>query len=143
MANEKEQGIRSVIENLSATVGEAFRRAEGQLGTLTGKKLFAVDVIEYGDSYLVEANLPGVRKEDVEVSIEGGRLTIRATKSCVEDLGDGSYLCQERWCGSGARTIELADAADSEDAQATLKDGVLSLRLKKADRKQARKVNID
>jgi len=142
MANEKE-GLRSVIENLSATVGEAFRKAEGQLGTFTGKKLFAVDVIEYGDSYSIEANLPGVKKEEVDVSIEAGRLTVRANRECGEEPKDGTYLCHERWCGAGARTIDLPDASDADDVQATLKDGVLSLRIKKAPKKQARKVNID
>ena len=143
MSESSKEGLKSIIENVSTTVTDALRKAEGQIGALTGKKLFPVDVVEYGDSFLVLASLPGVLKEHVEVAMEAGKLTIRVTQDPAEEAAGGTYRCRERTVGAGARTIELPEASDAEDVQAVLKDGVLRLRLQKAARKQARKVNIE
>ncbi len=144
MAHEgKEQGIGSILENLSSSVTDAFKRAEGQFSILTGKRTFAADVLEYPDSYTVLANLPGLTKEDLEVVLEAGRLTIRIREGAKEEqAGEGQFLVRERIAPSGARSFDLPNAAETGDIEATFKDGVLKLRLLKSPKKQARKVDI-
>ncbi len=90
-----------------------------------------VDVVDKGDHYLLEADLPGVNKEDVRVSIDDGVLTIAAeTKNEKEEEGK-NYVYHERRYGRTCRSFNL-DGIKESDIAAEYKDGVLKLTLPKA-----------
>ncbi|MBQ0126194.1 MAG: Hsp20/alpha crystallin family protein [Clostridiales bacterium] len=93
---------------------------------------FNTDITDEGDSYLLEADLPGFKKDDVNIDIDDGYLTIKAERrSNFEDKDKkGNYVRCERSYGSYSRSFSL-DGIDSENITAELKDGVLKLTLPK------------
>ena len=100
---------------------------------------FKTDIKDEGDHYLLEADLPGFKKENVNIDIDDGYLTITATrKSEYEDKDKkGNYVRCERSYGSYTRSFSL-DGIDSENIGAELVDGVLKLTLPKQVKETAK-----
>jgi HSP20 family protein len=92
-----------------------------------------IDVSEKDDSYLVRADIPGVKKEDIKVRIDNNMVQIDAeVKEEKESKGDGGkVLRSERYFGSVSRVFTLAQDVDDAKAQAKYADGVLTLELPK------------
>ena len=91
-----------------------------------------VDVKEDDKSYTVRADIPGVKKEDIQVDIEGGQVSLRAeAKQEKEEKKDEKVIYSERSYGMVSRSFSLPTAVDSKGAKAEYKDGVLNLTLPK------------
>ncbi len=108
---------------------------------------FRADIREEADRYLLEADLPGCAKEDVEVTVNGDRLTVTACRRQESGQADGEnrgYLRQERSWGSWQRSFAL-NGVDADRISAAYRDGVLTLTLpKKADQPPAaRRLEIE
>jgi HSP20 family protein len=93
---------------------------------------FKTDIRDNGESYLLEADLPGFKKEDLSVDIEGDTLTIRAerTDSKDEKDGKGNFVKRERSYGSFSRSFDMTGIR-TEDIAAAYENGVLKLTLPK------------
>jgi len=91
---------------------------------------FKVDVSDKGDRYLIEADLPGVEKENVKIEYENKYLTISARREETQETQDNSYVRRERQCGEYRRSFFI-DNIQSEDIEATFRNGVLKIELKK------------
>jgi len=104
-----------------------------------------LDVREQNDQYLVHAELPGVRKEDIHVSVDGPVVSISAERRQEKEVREGErVLRSERYFGRVARSFQLAQEVDEAKASAKFNDGVLELALpKKAQQTQARKLAIE
>ena len=103
-----------------------------------------VDVTEQDNAYEVKADIPGVKKEDINVRIDGNVVQIDAEvkrESESKDKG-GKVLRSERYYGTVSRTFSLADDVDEGKADATYADGVLTLQLPKKATAAARKVTV-
>lgn len=94
----------------------------------------AVDVFEDGDDVVIKAQLPGVKKEDLDVSIQDNTVTIRAESRREEKVEDEGYFRRELRYGSWARRLPLPAAVDEEQVSAKLADGILEIRAKKAEK---------
>ena len=94
------------------------------------QNMMKTDVIERSDSYLLKVNIPGVKKEDVKVSLEDGYLTINA-KYQKEITEHEKYIYQERRIGEYTRSFYVDKYVTSDDVSASIEDGVLSLTIKK------------
>ena len=108
------------------------------------QNMMKTDVIEKSDSYLLKVNIPGVKKEDVKISLEDGYLTINA-KYRRETEEHEKYIYQERRIGEYTRSFYVDKYITSEDITASIEDGVLSLILKKvkpAKVKQSQNIKI-
>lgn len=94
-----------------------------------------LDLAELDGSYTVKAEIPGVRKEDIDVRVEGNQVTISAVlKSEKEEEKGGRVLRRERQEGFASRSFTLACPVDDSKVDASYKDGILELKLpKKAD----------
>jgi HSP20 family protein len=91
---------------------------------------------------VVEANLPGVKPEEVDITVEGNVLTIAGeTRAARKDV-EGSALIQEIRRGSFSRKLTLPDGLEADKASATFEDGVLTLRLPKAEKAKPRQIKI-
>ena len=101
----------------------------------------AVDVYEAADKYVVEAALPGTKPEDVSVSVQGNTLTISGRIPLSEDK-DRNYLLRERAGGEFTRTFTLPAEIETDSAQASFSDGILTLTLPKAAAYQAKRIPI-
>lgn len=91
-----------------------------------------VNIVESKDAYFVEAELPGVKKEDIDVSMKEDYLVIKGEKKSFNEEKKEQYRRVERSHGSFYRTIALPSDIDKEQIDAQLKDGVLMISLKKS-----------
>ena len=98
----------------------------GDVGT------FKTDIQDKGDHYLLEADLPGMKKEDIAIDIDGDNLTIKAERRNEHEEKDKSYVRCERSYGSYARSFDIS-GIKAEGIKASYNDGVLSLTLPKKD----------
>ena len=112
---------------------------------LDGQKELAikVDVTKTDDSYTVKAEMPGVRKDDINVAIEGGQVTISGeVKKEKEEKKGEEVLRSERYYGMVSRTFTLPQDIDEAKASAAYADGVLRLTLPTKARANGRKLTI-
>ena len=102
-----------------------------------------IDVSEDDKAYTVRADVPGIRKDDIKVSIEGNQVSIEAeTKKEREEKKGDTVLRSERYYGRVFRSFALAHDVDSDRAEAKVQDGVLELKLPKKANGSARTVKI-
>ena len=102
-----------------------------------------MDVKEDDNAYTVHADIPGVKKDDIHVSIEGNQVSISAeTKMEKEEKKGEKVLRSERYVGKVARSFTLAHEVDESKAQAKYNDGVLELTLPKKAASSAKKLAI-
>ena len=92
---------------------------------------FKTDIQEDGDNFVLEADLPGFKKDEIQVHLENGYLTVSAEKHADKQAGKGKYLRQERYSGTVSRTFYIGDALKPEDIKAKYEDGVLVVSLSK------------
>ena len=103
-----------------------------------------IDVTENEKAYAVKADIPGVKKEDIHVQVDGNMVSIRAeTRSEKETRGEGDrVLRSERQYGTIARSFSLAQDVDAAGVQAKYADGVLSLELPKKSPANASRIAV-
>ena len=96
------------------------------------------DVREKEDGYEIDMDLPGFKKDQVELTLENGYLTVTANKGFDKDEKDkqGRMIRQERYAGSMQRSFYVGDNMTEEDVKAHFEDGVLHLNLPKKDAKK-------
>jgi HSP20 family protein len=102
-----------------------------------------VDVHETSDEIVVTAALPGMKAEDVEITMTGQTLTFRGEFKADEQINREQYLYRERRFGSFSRTVQLPVRVQGDRADATFTDGVLTLRIPKAEEVKPRQIRIN
>ena len=102
----------------------------------------AVDVYETNENLIVKARTAGVNKEDLDVSISDGILTISGTLSSGDDTDATNWHVQECYWGEFSRTLALPVAVKEDEVGAVLKDGVLTISFAKVKQEQAKKIAI-
>lgn len=146
---------------MNMTVWDPFREMESLLGRYsqaTGRGLLSddtdaspglaewsptVDIEESDKSYLIKADIPGVDKKDIDVSLVDGVLSITGEKHTETETGKGTKRHRtERFCGSFARRFTLPDAIEADKVDAHYKDGVLSLMIPKAEEAKPKSIEI-
>lgn len=104
---------------------------------------FAVDIREVDSSYTLEAEMPGLKKEDISVEINGHRVTISAEVKQCDQKTEGERVVQsERYYGSVSRSFMLQSELDSANCQASYHDGVLSLTIPKKIASATKKISV-
>ena len=102
----------------------------------------AVDVYETDDKLVVKARTAGVNKEDLDVSISDGILTISGTLSSGDDTDATNWHIQECYWGEFSRTLALPVSVKEDEVDAVLKDGVLTISFGKIKQEQAKRITI-
>ena len=95
------------------------------------KHLLRTDVRETEDAIEADIDLPGFKKDEIQVHLENGYLTVSAEKHADKQAGKGKYLLQERYSGTVSRTFYVGDALKPDDVKAKYEDGVLVVSLSK------------
>lgn len=109
---------------------------------LLDNEAIRLDVSETDQAYLVKAEMPGVKREDIKVSVHGDQVTISAETSSDQDRTEGNIVCRERYHGKQFRSFSLPQSVDEENAHATCHDGVLELHLPKKGGTGAKQLTI-
>lgn len=103
-----------------------------------------LDVRELDKSFLVHAEIPGIKKEDIHVTIDGPVVSITAERKQEKEVKEGEQIVRrERYFGKLARSFQLGQDIDDSKASAKFTDGVLELALPKKDATQSRRLSID
>jgi HSP20 family protein len=129
--------LRSAMDRLfeDSFVGRPF-------GGVESTNQLPLDVTRTADSLVVEAALPGIKPEDVDITVEDNTLTIRGEFRDERKSGDGESLVSEIRRGSFGRTITLPTGLEADKATATFEHGVLTLRIPKAESVKPRQIRI-
>lgn len=113
---------------------------DGSYGTFWGP---AVDIVEQDDAYIVEAELPGLTKNDVKISIEGNILTIRGEKRQEKKSEERNYHRTERVYGSFTRSFTLPSSVKTDKIEAHYQNGVLTITLPKVEEAKPKAIEVN
>lgn len=102
-----------------------------------------LDISQTDKEIVVRASLPGYAKEDVEVSVHNGVLSIKAERKGEEEEKSERFYRRERWYGSVSRRIALPGVVEEAETSAELKDGVLTLRVPLGEKAKPRSISIN
>ncbi len=102
-----------------------------------------VDMYDDGNNIIIEAEIPGAKKEDIEVSIKDNAVVIRGQVKREEEKQDKNFYRTERFYGQFERVIPLPVEVKTDEAKAEMKDGILRLILPKATSEKEIKINIE
>lgn len=133
---------------LNALMGRAFGRMpmRDEAGADEAITLSAwaplVDITEDEKSYLIKAELPEVKKEDLKVAVEDGVLTLSGERKFEKEEKGKRYHRVERAYGSFARSFTVPDDADADKVRAEFKDGVLLVRLEKSEKAKPKTIEV-
>lgn len=119
---------------------KAARQAEKKLYGRRAQNLMKTDIREKNDGYEVIMDLPGFKKEEVKVSLEGGYLTVSAAKGLEQNEQEkesGHYIRRERYCGACERSFYVGNDVTQEDIKGEFKHGILKLCIPKKEHKPA------
>lgn len=117
-----------------------MKKAERKLYGHRAKNLMKTDIKEKGDSYILEMDLPGFKKDEIQVSLENGYLTVQAARGVDKDEQEkktGRYIRQERYAGACERSFYVSDDLTQDDIKGEFHHGVLKLTIPKKEAKPA------
>lgn len=126
-------------EAMNQLFNESFIRPTSNGGSAYGLDL---DVEARNDAFVVHANVPGLKPEDIQIEIVDNTLTLRGEFKAETKNEDKNYLLMERSYGSFSRSIALPTAVNAAKAEASVENGVLTLRLPKADEAKPRTIAV-
>ena len=119
--NRREDNLFHYLDNLE-------KNFWGDLATNVSS--FRTDVLDKGDKFVLEAELPGFQKEDIDIHVEGNTLTISAQHKEETQTDDNTYIRRERRYGSMSRSFDIS-SIDADHIEAKFENGVLELDLPK------------
>jgi HSP20 family protein len=130
-----------LLERFDPFLAEFDRLAQRTLGTADGVGL-PMDIVRSGDDLVVRMDLPGVKADEVKVTLENRTLTISAQRRAAYAEGD-QVLVQERFDGEISRRVRVPEWVDAEAVAADYVDGVLTVRLPLAERAKPRVIAVN
>ena len=141
---------RNPFEELEEVVERMSKGFDGGMAPALGESV-RIDVLDGDDAYVVTADLPGFTAEDIDVSLDDGRLHIEAERDTeaggeeTEDTAPGTerYIYRERTRERASRTVRLPDAVDEEAVSASHSNGVLTVELPKSDRGDGHTIDVE
>ena len=115
-----------------------------EMGNVPEAPAVKVDVKEQDKAYVVHAEMPGIRKEDIHVNIDGPMVSISAERKQEKEVKDGERVLRtERYFGKVSRSFQLGQDIDDGQASAKFTDGVLELTLPKKAATQSKRLTIE
>jgi len=110
--------------------------------TPAGAETLAVDMYETDDTVVVKSAVPGIKPEDLDVSVTGDILTIKGETRAEEEVKEENYIRRERRYGSFCRSLAIPTAVVADKAEAEFENGVLTLTLPKAEEVKPRAIKV-
>ena len=149
---EQQQGrqILSPLVQMDRLFDEVFRRPFftgllSQRGSELNEPYLPVDIYEDNESVVVKAEIPGIKKENLDIQLSADSITISGQKSSEEKVEQKDYFRLERSYGSFTRRFQLPVETQTDKARASFKDGVLEVRIPKsvAETQRVRKLTVE
>jgi HSP20 family protein len=131
------EGVNRVQSRINELFEDTFGRTRAQQSAATGVWYPPVDILESKDSYLIRAELPGMRIEDLKTEVNEGILTVSGERKFDEPANG-----VERVAGKFSRSFYLPQTVKHDDIKATYRDGILEVKVPKADEAKPRQIAI-
>jgi HSP20 family protein len=131
-----------LLNQLQKELERSYRDQSGESTVSTAEWAPAVDIKEDAQQFVIEADIPGVKPEEIDVSMEGGVLTIKGEKRAENKTEKEGYKRVERTYGSFYRRFSLPDTADAEAISAKSKHGVLEIVIPKREAVKPKKIDV-
>jgi HSP20 family protein len=143
---EPAREMQTIQQEMNRLFGTFFDAPEGSGrggdGGTMRRWIPAMDLVEQGDHFVLRADLPGVRDEDVNVELEDNVLTISGERKAEQEDRKEGYYRVERAVGRFSRSLTLPEGVDPESIEAQFDNGVLTVRIPKPQQRQPRRVAI-
>jgi HSP20 family protein len=131
------------MKSLNALRDQVKGMIEDGLSVATGSQMLPVDVYETETEVIVKAGpIVGIQPENIDVSLVGDALTIKGESRPENEVNPESYLRRERKFGSFSRTVTIPRAVKADQANASFKDGMLTIALPKIENPQPKVINV-
>lgn len=125
--NEEEFNVQENEEN------NDWLEAEGKL---------TIDVYQTPSDIIIKSAVAGVKEEDLDISISGDMITIKGEREVEDSISSDDYFCQECYWGRFSRSVVLPTDVDPDKTNASLKNGILTVKLPKIDKEKVKKIKI-
>ena len=119
------------------------RWGDRDTGLLEGAWSPAIDIYDSKDNVMVKADIPGMKKDEIDVSVHGDTLILKGEKKQEKETKEKDFVRTERFCGSFNRAIRLPSEVDAAKVNASYKNGVLELVLPKKEESKPKQLKID
>jgi len=123
-------------DNLEATLASAKKPRQESEGQLT------IDVFQTEDDVVIQSTIAGVSDKDLDISVTNDMVTIKGTRMPEQKIGSSNYYYQELYWGAFSRSIILPVDVDADNAKASMKNGILTIRLPKLDKVRTKRIKI-
>jgi HSP20 family protein len=139
---EQVEGVNRIQSRINELFEDALGRTRAQQSAAAGVWYPPVDILESKDSYLIRAELPGMRNEDLKTEVNEGILTLSGERKLEEPASGVEYHRVERVTGKFSRSFHVPQTVNPDGIKATYKDGILEVQVPKADEAKPRKIAI-
>ncbi len=133
--------LMSIQDEMNRLFGRTYGSRGGE-SLAAGGWAPAIDIYETPDAFVIDAELPGVKPDDVEISVEEGTLTVRGERTPRGGVSEEAYHRVERRYGPFGRSISLPQSVNTERIDATFDAGVLTITVPKAEQAKPRKIEV-
>lgn len=135
-------GLNKVQSQINDLFDDSFGRSWANATTRSEGWYPAVDILESKEAYLLRAELPGMKKEDFNLEVKDGTLTLTGERKAVKPADGVEYRSVERVNGKFVRFFTLPETVKHDGIQATYKDGILEIHIPKAEEAKPRQIDI-
>jgi HSP20 family protein len=129
-------------EPFSHEVDRLFDAFFGQSDRTGRRWVPAMDLVEAGDHFVLKADLPGLKDEDVKIEVQDGTLTISGERKAEHEASESGWYRIERSFGTFSRSLTLPEHVDASAISASFHDGVLDLRIPKPEERKPQRIEI-
>src|SRR5213594_3108890 len=140
---DQAEGVNRIQSRINELFEDTFGRPWAQQSAATGVWCPPVDILESKDSYLIRAELPGMRNEDLRTEVNEGILTLSGERKFEEPANGVEYHRVERVAGKFSRAFYLPQTVKSDGIKATYRDGILEIHVPKAEEAKPKQIAIN
>ena len=135
--------LLSIQDRMNKQFEQTMSRSRTEEGIAASTWTPAVDIYETTEAIVMQADLPGLRREDIDIQIQDNTLTLRGERRFAEDAQEENYLRIERAYGAFQRSVTLPATGSLERIRAVFRDGILELTLPKAEEAKPKKIAVE
>jgi HSP20 family protein len=139
---EQVEGVNRIQSRINELFEDTLGRTRVQQGATAGVWYPPVDILESKDSYIIRAELPGMRNEDLKTEVNEGMLTLSGERKFEEPANGVEYHRVERVAGKFSRSFYLPQTVKQDSIKATYRDGILEIQVPKAEEAKPRQIAI-
>jgi HSP20 family protein len=136
------EGLNRIQSRINDLFDDTFGRARNYPASTAGVWVPPVDILESKDSYLIRAELPGMKKEDFNLEVKDGTLTLSGERKFEETANGVEYHRVERVTGKFSRSFYLPQTVKHDGIKASYRDGILEVHVPKAEEAKPRQITV-